>query len=115
MCGIAGVVGAWDDALLERLGASLRHRGPDGGGVVTEGDVALVARRLAILDLETGEQPMTSPSGRSTIVFNGEIYNAPELRARARARRAASSRPTTPTRRSCSRSGRSAARRGCAS
>jgi asparagine synthase (glutamine-hydrolysing) len=82
MCGIAGVVGAWDDALLERLGASLRHRGPDGGGVVTEGDVALVARRLAILDLETGEQPMTSPSGRSTIVFNGEIYNAPQLRER---------------------------------
>ena len=82
MCGIAGVVGAWDDALLERLGASLRHRGPDGGGVVTDGDVALVARRLAILDLETGEQPMTSPSGRSTIVFNGEIYNAPQLRAR---------------------------------
>ncbi len=82
MCGIAGVVGAWDDALLERLGAALRHRGPDGGGAVTEGDVALVARRLAILDLETGEQPMTSPSGRSTIVFNGEIYNAPELRAR---------------------------------
>ena len=80
MCGIAGVVGRHDDALLERLGASLRHRGPDGGGAVTDGDVALVARRLAILDLETGEQPMTSPSGRSTIVFNGEIYNAPELR-----------------------------------
>jgi len=82
MCGIAGVVGAWDDALLERLGGSLRHRGPDGGGVVTDGDVALVARRLAILDLETGEQPMTSPDGRSTIVFNGEIYNAPQLRER---------------------------------
>jgi asparagine synthase (glutamine-hydrolysing) len=82
MCGIAGVVGDRDDALLERLGGSLRHRGPDGGGVVTEGDVALVARRLAILDLETGEQPMTSPSGRTTIVFNGEIYNAPDLRSR---------------------------------
>jgi asparagine synthase (glutamine-hydrolysing) len=82
MCGLAGVVGAWDDALLEKLGASLRHRGPDGGGAVVDGDVALVARRLAILDLEGGEQPMTSPSGRSTIVFNGEIYNAPELRAR---------------------------------
>jgi asparagine synthase (glutamine-hydrolysing) len=82
MCGIAGVVGRWDDALLERLGAAQRHRGPDGGGAVTDGDVALVARRLAILDLEGGEQPMTSPSGRSTIVFNGEIYNAPELRAR---------------------------------
>jgi asparagine synthase (glutamine-hydrolysing) len=81
MCGIAGVVGVWDDALLERLGASLHHRGPDGGGVAADGNVALVARRLAILDLETGEQPMTSPSGRSTIVFNGEIYNAPLLRA----------------------------------
>jgi asparagine synthase (glutamine-hydrolysing) len=82
MCGIAGVVGSWDDALLEKLGAAQRHRGPDGGGAVTDGDVALVARRLAILDLERGEQPMTSPSGRCTIVFNGEIYNAPELRAR---------------------------------
>jgi asparagine synthase (glutamine-hydrolysing) len=82
MCGIAGVAGSWDDALLERLGASLRHRGPDGGGVVTHDDVALVARRLAIIDLATGEQPMTSPGGRCTIVFNGEIYNAPELRQR---------------------------------
>jgi asparagine synthase (glutamine-hydrolysing) len=82
MCGIAGVVGRWDGALLERLGAAQRHRGPDGGGAVTDGDVALVARRLAILDLEGGEQPMTSPSARCTIVFNGEIYNAPQLRAR---------------------------------
>jgi asparagine synthase (glutamine-hydrolysing) len=81
MCGIAGVVGSWDDALLDRLGGALRHRGPDGGGVVTDGDVALVARRLAIVDLAGGDQPMTSPSGRTTIVFNGEIYNAPELRA----------------------------------
>ena len=80
MCGIAGVVGSWDDALLERFGASLRHRGPDGGGAVTDGEVALVARRLAIIDLERGEQPMTSPSGRSTIVFNGEIFNSPQLR-----------------------------------
>jgi asparagine synthase (glutamine-hydrolysing) len=48
---------------------------------VTEGEVALVARRLAIIDLAGGEQPMTSPSGRTTIVFNGEIFNSPELRA----------------------------------
>jgi asparagine synthase (glutamine-hydrolysing) len=81
MCGIAGVVGSWDDALLERLGSSLRHRGPDGGGAAIDGDVALVARRLAIIDLERGEQPMTSPGGRSTIVFNGEIFNSPQLRA----------------------------------
>jgi asparagine synthase (glutamine-hydrolysing) len=81
MCGIAGIVGSWHDALLERLGASLQHRGPDGGGAATDGNVALVARRLAIIDLERGEQPMTSPSGRSTIVFNGEIFNSPELRA----------------------------------
>jgi asparagine synthase (glutamine-hydrolysing) len=81
MCGIAGIVGSWDDSLLERLGASLHHRGPDGGGAAIDGDVALVARRLAIIDLERGEQPMTSPSGRSTIVFNGEIFNSPELRA----------------------------------
>jgi asparagine synthase (glutamine-hydrolysing) len=85
MCGIAGVVGEWDDALLERLGASLRHRGPDEGGVVTDGEVALVARRLAIVDVEGGNQPMTSPSGRSTIVFNGEVFNAPELRRRLEA------------------------------
>ena len=82
MCGIAGLVGRSDERLLEQLGASLAHRGPDGGGVVRDGDVALVARRLAIIDVEGGEQPMTSPSGRTTIVFNGEIFNSPELRAR---------------------------------
>ena len=69
MCGLAGVVGSWDDALLERLGASLRHRGPDGGGVVTHEDVALVARRLAIIDLETGEQPMSDAEGSTVVVL----------------------------------------------
>jgi asparagine synthase (glutamine-hydrolysing) len=82
MCGIAGGVGLSAPGLLEELETSMRHRGPDGGGVVTGELDALVARRLAIVDLEGGEQPMTSPSGRSTIVFNGEIYNAPELRER---------------------------------
>ena len=82
MCGIAGTVGVRQDGLLEQLGASMHHRGPDGGGVASEGSAALVARRLAIVDLEGGDQPMTSPSGRCTIVFNGEIYNAAELRAR---------------------------------
>jgi asparagine synthase (glutamine-hydrolysing) len=81
MCGIAGVVGAPDRGLLERLAGSLHHRGPDGGGVALDGEVGLVARRLAILDLAGGEQPMRSADGALTIVFNGEIFNAPELRA----------------------------------
>jgi asparagine synthase (glutamine-hydrolysing) len=81
VCGLAGVVGAPDRELLERLGESLRHRGPDGGGVVLDGEVGLVARRLAIVDLEGGDQPMRSADGSLTIAFNGEIFNAPELRA----------------------------------
>ncbi|MFN2468618.1 MAG: asparagine synthase (glutamine-hydrolyzing) [Gaiellaceae bacterium] len=82
MCGIAGIAGPHDDALLERLGGSLRHRGPDGGGLYRDADgkVGLVARRLAILDIPGGAQPMHGES--ATIVFNGEIYNAPELRRR---------------------------------
>jgi asparagine synthase (glutamine-hydrolysing) len=83
VCGIAGVVGAPEPELLERLGEALRQRGPDGGGVALdeEAGVGLVARRLAILDLEGGSQPMRSADGTLTIVFNGEIFNAPELRA----------------------------------
>jgi len=83
VCGIAGVVGAPEAELLERLAEALRHRGPDGGGVAldAEAGVGLVARRLAIVDLAGGEQPMRSADGALTIVFNGEIFNAPELRA----------------------------------
>jgi asparagine synthase (glutamine-hydrolysing) len=80
MCGIAGIAGSHDEELLRRLADRLEHRGPDGGGVVhdpAEG-VGLVARRLAILDLAGGDQPMRTE--RSTIVFNGEIFNAPHLR-----------------------------------
>jgi asparagine synthase (glutamine-hydrolysing) len=83
MCGLAGVVGAPHAALLERLGEALRHRGPDGGGIALdeEAGVGLVARRLAILDLAGGEQPMRNADGTLAIAFNGEIFNAPELRA----------------------------------
>src|SRR5579872_2595140 len=80
MCGLAAVVGSFDDALLESLGAGLRHRGPDGGGVFRGDGAALVARRLAILDLPGGEQPFVSDDGRSAIAFNGEIYNVRELK-----------------------------------
>jgi asparagine synthase (glutamine-hydrolysing) len=80
MCGIAALAGSFDDELLDSLGASLLHRGPDGGGVFRGDGAALVARRLAILDLPGGEQPLVSDDGRSAIVFNGEIYNVRELK-----------------------------------
>src|SRR6476646_848463 len=78
MCGLAGFVGPYDEALTERLEAALEHRGPDGGGVFRAEDATLVARRLAILDLSGGVQPMID--GDFAIAFNGEIFNAPELR-----------------------------------
>jgi len=80
MCGIAALTGPCDEALLESLGAALYHRGPDGGGVFRGDGAALVARRLAILDLPGGEQPMVSDDGLSAIAFNGEIYNVRELK-----------------------------------
>lgn len=87
MCGITGVMlkpGARvDPTLLERMTTRLAHRGPDGSGTWISGDgaVGLGHRRLSILDLSAaGAQPMTSPSGRYTIAYNGEIYNFQELR-----------------------------------
>ncbi len=62
--------------MLDRL----VHRGPDGHGIWRENGVHLGHRRLSILDLEGGAQPMRSPDGRYTLTFNGEIFNAPELR-----------------------------------
>ncbi len=84
MCGIAGVMtrdgSPPDPALLDRLQAALAHRGPDGQGRLVRGGVALVHTRLAIIDLDTGDQPLFAPGG-TALVANGEIYNNPELRA----------------------------------
>ncbi|MCC6468921.1 MAG: asparagine synthase (glutamine-hydrolyzing) [Alphaproteobacteria bacterium] len=84
MCGIAGFMtnnGApVDPALLDRLSAGILHRGPDGEGRHVARDVGLVQRRLAIIDLKTGDQPFHEPGGGS-IMANGEIYNYVELRA----------------------------------
>jgi asparagine synthase (glutamine-hydrolysing) len=84
MCGIAGVVSRSGGATAERaerMCALLEHRGPDSAGVVGDGSFALAARRLSIIDLETGDQPVTNEDGTVHVVQNGEIYNYAELRA----------------------------------
>jgi len=80
MCGIAGIIGKVDEGLIQSMTRMLAHRGPDGEGYFSSDDVALGHRRLSIIDLESGQQPMTTADGRYTIVFNGEIYNFRDLR-----------------------------------
>ncbi|MDX1579322.1 MAG: asparagine synthetase B, partial [Gemmatimonadota bacterium] len=62
------------------MSARLAHRGPDDSGLEVMGPVALAARRLSIIDLDTGHQPIRGRGGRSCVTFNGEIYNYRELR-----------------------------------
>jgi len=86
MCGICAVLvrngGQVDSAVVERMSAAIAHRGPDDSGASISGSVGLGFRRLSILDLSaTGHQPMTTPDGEATIIFNGEIYNFVELRS----------------------------------
>jgi asparagine synthase (glutamine-hydrolysing) len=85
MCGIAGIVSLDPRVPVEasRVTAmrdALRHRGPDGAGLYVDGPVGLGHRRLAIVDVAGGHQPMTNEDGRAWIVFNGEIYNHAALR-----------------------------------
>jgi len=85
MCGIAGLVGTPNSGTLERLADALAHRGPDGQGAYTSGPCALIHTRLAIVDLQTGDQPFithTTEGGEVALVANGEIYNNHELRGR---------------------------------
>jgi len=90
MCGIAGFVNrdgeAADPRILARMTSTLAHRGPDGEGELCRGAVALGHRRLSIIDVGGGAQPMSNEDGSAWITFNGEIYNDPELRARLLAR-----------------------------
>ncbi|MEO6210320.1 MAG: asparagine synthetase B, partial [Gemmatimonadaceae bacterium] len=82
MCGIVGVVHfdgtAVEQPVLARMAHAIAHRGPDGEGVYISGQVGFYHKRLSIIDLVSGDQPMTAED--VTIVFNGEIYNYVELR-----------------------------------
>src|SRR5882762_506230 len=85
MCGIAGIFCVnssrlVDPAQIDRMASAIRHRGPDDGAHYVSGPVGLGHRRLSIIDLKTGSQPMLSEDGSLAIVFNGEIYNFHSLR-----------------------------------
>ena len=86
MCGICGTYDfvrarPAERELLERMNAALVHRGPDGHGCHLDGPVGLAARRLAVIDIEHGDQPMLAADGLVCVVHNGEILNHLELRA----------------------------------
>ena len=85
MCGICGKVtfhrqGRVPRALLGAMLNTIRHRGPDDEGIYTAPQIGLGHRRLSIIDLNTGHQPLSNEDGTIWIVFNGEIYNYGELR-----------------------------------
>src|SRR5580704_13814564 len=86
MCGIAGFTrlhksDGESEALIRRMTAPLTPRGPDGEGFHVDTGIALGHRRLSIIDLKGGAQPMAIENGRHQIVYNGEVYNYIELRA----------------------------------
>jgi asparagine synthase (glutamine-hydrolysing) len=86
MCGIAGIYyfdrsRPVDGQLIESMNARLAHRGPNGSGVFLDGNMGLGHRRLSVIDLEGGAQPMTDGESRRTIAYNGEFFNFAEVRA----------------------------------
>jgi asparagine synthase (glutamine-hydrolysing) len=84
MCGICGVIrldgSTPDPDVLGEMNETMTHRGPDSDGMVIDGPVCLAVRRLAIIDLQHGDQPIAAEDGRVQVVQNGEIYNYRELR-----------------------------------
>ena len=80
MCGIVGTVysegqGPVEEATVRAMCDAIVHRGPDEEGFFFEGNVGLGMRRLRVIDLEAGQQPMENEDGSLRVVFNGEIYN----------------------------------------
>ncbi|RXK47432.1 asparagine synthase (glutamine-hydrolyzing) [Halorientalis pallida] len=81
MCGISGVVGVDDPSLLDEMTDCLTHRGPDSRGTYHDDGVMLGSRRLSIIDLGGGDQPIYNEDGDVVVVYNGEIYNYRQLRS----------------------------------
>jgi asparagine synthase (glutamine-hydrolysing) len=86
---VCGICGLWapegaDERVLAAMNETLRHRGPDSDGATCSGPVGLAARRLSIIDLEHGHQPISNEDGSVVVVQNGEIYNHAELAERLR-------------------------------
>lgn len=90
MCGICGQVHERgrqvERAVLERMNELIRHRGPDSDGFHLDDNAGLAARRLAIIDLVSGDQPIPNEDETIWVILNGEIYNFPELRSKLEAR-----------------------------
>lgn len=82
MCGICGFTGELEnrEAVLQRMTEVITHRGPDSDGYYTDDYISMGFRRLSIIDLDTGDQPITNENGNLVLTFNGEIYNYKELR-----------------------------------
>ena len=84
MCGIAGFVNPpghpADRAIVARMTDTLAHRGPDGDGIFLDGPAALGHRRLSIIDVGGGAQPMPNEDESIWVSYNGELYNEPQLR-----------------------------------
>ncbi len=82
MCGIAGIVTKREEKkeLISKMSERIKHRGPDGEGYYIDDDIALAHRRLSIIDLSTGNQPMFNEDKSIVIVYNGEVYNYKELK-----------------------------------
>lgn len=81
MCGICGFIGFRDDLLLKQMTKNLSHRGLDDEGYYTSGDVSLGFRRLSIIDLKSGNQPLSNEDKSIWSICNGEIYNFKEIRS----------------------------------
>src|SRR5580704_16085363 len=91
MCGIAGAVNlrgqrSVPSAVLQRMADALFHRGPDEDGYLEQPGVSLASRRLSIVGLADGRQPISNEDGSVTVVYNGELFDYPEVRADLEAR-----------------------------